>query len=210
MDVVCGEESDRELDILYCELKIPRARFFERNLKSRILIGCVFLSGLIASGCTHGLEPPPVPTAQPGFGGTVYFISSWPHPPVDSVYDIRVVAFYSYPPQNILTAVLDSQVLVYPPIGPGTTPKLFVDSMSYLLDVTSPKTFKYVAVAMEYGPNYETDWKVVGAYGYSHGIGAPDSVVIPPNTFVNGIDVNVDFKNPPPNPLSTSTAAASK
>jgi len=176
----------------------------------RIPVGSLILFGMVFSSCTHGLEPPRVPKVQPGFGGTVYFVSPWPHPPVDSVYDIRVVAFYNYPPQNILTAVLNSQVLVYPPIGPGTAPKLFVDSMSYLFDVTSATTFKYVAVAMEYGPNYETDWKVVGAYGYSHGIGAPDSVVIPANTFLNGTDVNVDFKNPPPNPLSGSTASASK
>ncbi|MGO9480239.1 MAG: hypothetical protein ACLP05_00465 [Candidatus Kryptoniota bacterium] len=174
----------------------------------KIIIGFASLSSFI-SGCGHGLEPPPAELVQPGFGGTVYF-ENWPHPPADSVYDIRVVAFYNYPPQSIITAVLDGQVQVFPTIGIGTTPKLFVDSMSYSFKVASPTVFRYVAVAMEYGPNDEADWKAVGAYGYSHGVGAPDSVVIPPNTYVNGIDINVDFKNPPPNPLSASVTAASK
>lgn len=172
----------------------------------KILIGFLFLSGVTLSGCTHGLEPPTAPKVQPGFGGTVYFLSPWPHPPADSAYDMRIVAFYNYPPQNIIGEVLLGQAKVYPAIG-GTALPLFVDSLSYVFDIDSSTTFRYVVVAMQYGPNLLSDWKVVGAYGLSHGIGDPDSVVITPDTFVNGINIYVDFKNPPPTPGDTSLTA---
>lgn len=92
---------------------------------------------------------------------------------------------------------------MYPSIGAAALP-LFVDSLSYTFSLDSSSTFQYVAVAMQYGSNIYTDWKVVGAYGYLHGVGAPKSVVIPQNTFVSGININVDFENTPPTPASTS------
>lgn len=155
-------------------------------------------------GCSHGLEPLPI---QPGFGGTIRFVSDWP--PQDSVYDIRVVAFYNYPPTNIIGEVESGNAKVYPAISASAWP-LFVDSLTYSFILDSASTFQYVAVAMQYGANILSDWKVVGAYGYSHGIGAPKAVIIPPNTVINDIDIEVDFKNTPPTPVSASIAAASK
>jgi len=159
-------------------------------------------------GCTHGLEPAPAPEVQPGFGGTVYF-SNWPHPPADSVYDIRIVAFYKYPPLNIINEVLTGQAKIYPPIGGAALP-LFVDSLSYIFDLDSSSTFQYVVIAMQYGSNTFVDWKVVGAYGYLNGVGSPEGVVVPENTFANGINIYVNFKNPPPTPGNSSFAAFSK
>lgn len=154
-------------------------------------------------GCTHGLEPTPV---QPGFSGTIHFVSAWP--PADSVYDIRVVAFYHYPPSNILGEVLNGNAKVYPPIG-MTVPAFFVDSLSYSFTLDSAATFQYVAVALEYGPVLISDWKVVGAYGYSHGVGAPKAVVVKPNSFVTGIDIDVDFAHTPPTPGGGSDSTSS-
>lgn len=153
------------------------------------------------SGCNRGLAPTQSSSlVQMGFGGTVKFVSPWP--PSDSVQDLRVVAFYKYPPTNILTEVTNGQALVYPAIGATGLPK-FVDSLSYEFNFDSTATFKYVAVALQYGSNVFQDWKVVGAYGYSHGAGQPDSVVVTQGSFVNGIDIDVDFKNTPPNPLGS-------
>ena len=193
MDTFCHEEVN------------PGSQFL--NFELRVASRFVFLAGILFSGCSHGLEPPAAPAIQPGFGGTVHFVSQWPHPPGDSVYDIRVVAFFNYPPQNILNEVIEGQAVVYPPIG-STAPALFVDSLSYSFDVRSSATFQYVAVAMQYGPDSFNDWKVVGAYGYSHGVGTPDSVVIPENTFINGINIDVDFQNTPPTPIGTASVAA--
>jgi hypothetical protein len=170
----------------------------------RIIIIFIFSISTFLSGCSHGLEPP---TTQLGFGGTIYFVSPWPHPPTDSVYDIRVVAFYNYPPQNIINEVLAGEAKVYPPLV-ASAPTLFVDSLTYSFDLDSSSTFQYVAVAMQYD-SVLTDWKVVGAYGYKRGVGSPDSVVVQ-NTFVNGINIDVDFKNTPPTPSITSVTAVSK
>jgi hypothetical protein len=180
---------------LNSELKI-------QDSKLGILASLVF--GFIVCGCNHGLEPP---TVQPGFSGTIHFVSPWPHPPVDSVYDIRVVAFPNYPDQNIISAVLYGGALVYPAIGAPAFP-LFADSLSYSFSLEAASTFQYLVVAMQYGPNTFSDWKVVGAYGYSKGVGAPKTVVVPPNTFVNGINIDVDFENVPPTPGGNVVAAA--
>ena len=152
------------------------------------------------SGCSHGLGPINV---QPGFGGTVRFVSAWPPP--DSVLNLSVVAFSDYPPQNIITEITSGHAQVYPPISGSSFPT-FVDSASYEFNLDSASTFKYVAVVMQYGTNLFADWEVVGAYGYSHGAGSPAQVVVPQNTFVNGINIDVDFKNLPPNPLGTSVS----
>ncbi|MCL4510981.1 MAG: hypothetical protein M1470_07925 [Bacteroidetes bacterium] len=180
-----------------------------RILRRRVLVvfflfgcGCAAL-GVILSGCTHGLEPFKV---QPGFGGTIRFVLPWP--PHDSVRDIRVVAFYDYPPKNIIGEVLSGQAKVYPPIGSTPLPT-FVDSLQYTFD-TDPATFQYLVVALQYGPNVFSDWKVVGAYGYSHGVGSPKPVIIPEDSYVNGIDIEVDFQNTPPTPNDTLAVLTSK
>lgn len=181
-----------------------------RKIKSALLSLCLCTSCvLILAGCNRGLAPTQASTSvvQPGFGGTVRFISAWP--PSDSVQDLRVVAFYNYPPTNIFTEVTGGQAEVYPAIG-ATGLSKFVDSLSYKFTLDSAATFRYVVVAMQYGSNILQDWKVVGAYGYSHGVGQPDSVVVPAGSFVNGIDIDVDFKNTPPTPFSGVSSASER
>ncbi len=164
--------------------------------------------GLILSSCNRGLAPVQASSAvQPGFGGTIRFVSAWP--PVDSVQDLRVVAFDNYPPTNIFGEVTSGQAKVYPAIG-STGLSKFVDSLSYKFDLDSAETFQYVVVAMQYGSNPLQDWKVVGAYGYSHGQGSPQPVTVPPNSFVNGIDIEVDFQNTPPTPLNGIASPAAR
>ena len=170
------------------------------NLGLSVLIAATLLSAVFV-GCNRGLAPTqPSSSVQMGFGGTVRFVSAWP--PSDSVFDVRVVAFSNYPPSNILTEVSSGQAKVYPALGANKVP-LFADSLSYTFYLDSAATFRYVAVVIQNGSNYLQDWKVVGAYGYSHGAGQPDSVVVTPDSFVNGINIDVDFKNTPPNPLGS-------
>jgi hypothetical protein len=164
--------------------------------------------GLILSGCNRGLAPvQSSSTARPGFGGTVRFVSAWPPP--DSVQDIRVVAFYNYPPTSIYNDVLTGKAKVYPALG-TSGPSKFVDSLSYQFTFDSPATFQYVVVAMQYGSNVLQDWKVVGAYGYSHGAGSPKPVTVPADSFVNGINIDVDFQNTPPTPFVGSSSPAQR
>lgn len=177
-------------------------RIIQRNyLKDLIIESLSIFTTLFFIGCTHGITPLSV---QPGFGGTIHFTSEWP--PLDSVKDIRVVAFYHYPPIDIIGEILSGAAKVYPPIGSSALP-LFVDSLGYRFE-TDPATFEYVVVALQYGPNLFSDWKVVGAYGYEHGVGKPKKVIIPEDTFVNGINIDVDFKNTPPTPFTNGNIAA--
>ncbi|MGC8594315.1 MAG: hypothetical protein ACP5US_04040 [Candidatus Kryptoniota bacterium] len=173
----------------------------ENQFKKVMIAGLLFLIAIFSPGCTHGISPLSV---QPGFGGSIHFTSAWPSP--DSVKDIRVVAFYHYPPVDIIGEVLSGAAKVYPPIGSTSLP-LFVDSLNYRFE-TDPSTFEYVVVALQYGPNLFSDWKVVGAYGYEHGVGKPKKVIIPEDTFVNGINIDVDFKNTPPTPSGAGGIAA--
>ncbi|MCL4539947.1 MAG: hypothetical protein M1378_10215 [Bacteroidetes bacterium] len=179
--------------------------FFGQGLVLPLLL---LLTSTVFLGCNRGLSPTQASSSGPtGFGGTIRFLSSWP--PADSVQDLRVVAFYHYPPSNILTEVSGGQAKVYPAIGMSGLPK-FVDSLSYEFNLDSAATFRYVVVAMQYGSNPLQDWTVVGAYGYSHGVGQPDSVVVSAGKFMNGIDIDVDFKNTPPNPLGSVAAPAQR
>jgi len=167
------------------------------------LFSGVLLLAMTVGGCTHGLEPI---LEQPGFGGTIHFSSPWPP---DSFNNVRVVAFNNYPPQNIINEILGGLAKVYPPIT-GSGLQTPADSVSYSFTLDSATVFKYVAVVMQDGSNIYADWKVIGAYGYSHGAGSPDSVTIPSNTYVNGINIDVDFANTPPTPPGIVASAASK
>ncbi len=192
---------DQKVNVNYTKKDADTQR--ERDPLSGSLVPlCLICLGLVLSGCNRGLSPTQASSsAITGFGGTVRFVSSWPHPPQDSVYDLRVVAFRDYPPQNILLEVSSGNAIVYPPTSTtGGLPK-FVDSLSYDFTLDSASTFQYVVVAMRYGTNVFSDWKVVGAYGYSHGAGSPRSVVVQQGSFLNGIDIEVDFQNTPPTPF---------
>ena len=182
----------------YCQPLFARRK---DHFKKSTVEGLLILISISLAGCSHGISPL---TVQPGFGGTIHFTSTWP--PSDSVKDIRVVAFYHYPPVDIIGEVLSGAAKVYPPIG-GVALPLFVDSLEYKFE-TDPATFEYVVVALQYGPNLFSDWRVVGAYGYEHGVGKPKEVIIPEDTFVNGINIDVDFKNTPPTPSATGSVAA--
>jgi len=181
------------------------------NSKSRTVPLCILVAtGLAIFGCSHGLAPTQAPAVQTGFGGTIRFVSPWPHPPVDSVYDIRVVAFPDYPIPDILGDVETGRAKVYPSITADTALPLFLDSLTYSYVLDSSSTFQYVVVAMRDSSNLfsNSSWKVVGTYGYSHGVGEPKSVTIPANKFVTGINIDVDFQNVPPTPSITSSAAS--
>ncbi len=194
-----------------CNLKSHRKGSLQENHRQKrgaIFGALLVLSLLMLAGCNRGLAPLQTsPAVQPGFGGTIHFVSVWPQ--ADSVQDLRVVAFYDYPPGNIFTEVTSGKAKVYPPIGSSGLSK-FVDSLSYKFTLDSAGTFQYVVVAMQYGSNVLKDWKVVGAYGYSHGAGYPEPVTVPPDSFVNGIDLEVDFKNTPPTPLGGVAHPASR
>ena len=147
------------------------------------------------SGCeNHGLSPNDA-SADPGFGGIITFISALP--PSDSLKDLRVVAFRNYPPQNIILDVTSGKA-VY------TDSTIAQTSVTVRYQIQNSNTigmFKYIVVVQQYGTNIFTDWRVVGVYSKINDKTVPGSIEISGNSFLDHIDIPVDFYNLPPQPF---------
>jgi hypothetical protein len=160
-------------------------------MRSKILI---ILPILIFLSCDHGLKPPEREITQqyeePGFGGTVYFKGSWP----DTIYDLRVVAFRKYPPQNIINEVLQGMAKFSEKLPQR------VDSTNYKVTADTGK-WEYVVVALQYGSNIFSDWKAVGVYDTTPEDTIPTPIYIPYGKFLRGVNITCDFNNPPPQPF---------
>jgi hypothetical protein len=161
------------------------------------------LFALSLSGCDKGLSPsisapPPIPMGH--MSGVIRY-QHWP--PRDSLHDLRLVAFRVFPPSNILGEVLLGRAVVYPPLGDTALVPFFVDSLRYRFILPAGE-YKYVVVAQQYGPIVTTDWRAVGQYDLDTNLVVPSPVTIAADDTSRNIDINVDFRNPPPPPTATS------
>ncbi len=163
------------------------------------LFGRTFLTLLALAatvqGCDEGLGPRPVPVGA--FSGVITY-AHWP--PADSLKDLRLVAFKSYPPKNILNDALSGNAVVYPAIGDTSLVPFFVDSLRYTV-VLAAGTYQYVAVAPQYGPILTTDWRAVGQYVTDPSQTTPSPIEITANDTLRNINIHVDFANLPPQPF---------
>ncbi|HUI10235.1 MAG TPA: hypothetical protein VL221_07900 [Bacteroidota bacterium] len=166
-----------------------------RGCRAVILAASLALCG----GCNEELGPVNSPS---GFGGTIRF-RNWPSP--DSLHDMRIVAFVSYPADsaNILSTLLAGGGAVYPAIG--TKFPTMIDSLAYEFTTSNGTnlqvgSYAYVIVAQQYGPNVLADWRPVGVYAASAGSFAPAPLRVILHHVLEGIDIDVDFDNPPPKP----------
>lgn len=153
-----------------------------------VVASCFFLIG-----CNEGLAPR-VETS--GISGTIRY-KNWP--PRDSLRDLRLVAFKVFPPGNIVQEVLQGRAIVYPPIGDTALVPFYVDSIRYTAPLP-PGRYEYVVVAQQFGPNIFTDWRPVGQYDLDTNYAVPSPVVVLEGTLTRFVDINVDFRNPPPFP----------
>lgn len=159
----------------------------------------VFLFFLFVVQCEHGLSPSDakqIPQNVTGISGFILY-QNWPSP--DSLKNLRLVAFRNFPPQNILAEVLSGSAIVYPPIDTSATLKYNVPFEEYTMPLP-PDTFKYIVVAQQYGDNIATDWRAVGQYDTDTD-SLPTPIIIKENTFLEDININVDFKNLPIQPF---------
>lgn len=151
---------------------------------------------LLMAGCDEGLKP--TMTVQAGrFSGLITY-QNWP--PRDSLVDLRLVAFRTFPPRDIVGEVLQGQAYVYPGLGDTALVPFFVDSLRYIVTVPSG-TYQYVIVAQRFGPDLYKDWRAVGQYVRDVHLTTPSSVDVAPDSTTNDIDINVDFLHPPPPPF---------
>lgn len=159
------------------------------------IISNLVISLLLSWKCDKGIGPKEEYSSNQslpyGISGTVYF-KNWP--PESSLVDLRLVAFKNYPPGNILEEVMQRQAQYTETLEP-----FFVDSLNYTLVLTtlSPGTIEYIVVAQQYGPNIQTDWRMVGVYFANGDTTYPGIVMVPSDTIVAGININVDFLHPP-------------
>jgi hypothetical protein len=161
---------------------------------------------LLSAGCDTGLGPPDSPS---GFSGVIRF-RHWPS--ADSVQELRVIAFPSYPSDSasILLDLLYGYAIVYPQIGKpnllsDTTQQVRgADSIRYSFSSTGTTlkvgVYNYVALAWRYGPNVFADWRPAGVYTTGPGLfdAAPVRVLL--HKDVTGVNILADFSNPPPKP----------
>ena len=152
--------------------------------------------GVVLTAC-GGLDPEAVRPFS-GLRGTIRYVggvSAWP---TDSIYDLRVVAFEQKPtePNQVLLA-LAAQTAAYTPVMLPVN----VDSTSYVLEVLgTPRTFQYVVVAMQSGPDFLKDWIMLDVFAPSGNPAEPGRVVVPSGGTVP-IDFVVDFANLAPQPF---------
>jgi len=164
--------------------------------RTAFLLALLILWG---AGCDKGLEPLNEPS---GFSGVIRF-KNWPPP--DSMLELRLVAFEQYPSDtsNIIRSLLSGEAVVYPPVGATGFAK-FVDSIPYVFSnegaVIKVTKYDYVVVAHRYGTNFLADWKPAGVYTTTPNSFEPAPVLVLLHRIIPGINIEVDFNNPPPKP----------
>ena len=156
---------------------------------------------LLISGCDKGIEPAAPPASTPtGFSGTVTFTGTWP----EGIKRTHVVVFSrliqssaDFPPPN-LSFVVDSI-----PYGSKTFSYNSINDNFISFFQITPGNYQYIITAQSKTPTISTDrkdWTVVGVYTTNGDQSKPGTMTISDGMITTGIDINVDFNNPPPQP----------
>jgi len=165
-------------------------RLITKGLLLSLLL-CLLLS------CDKGLEPPQQGGSVPfGTLNGLVTLTNWDA--VDSLYDLRLVAFTVFPPEDILDEVLQGRAVVHPPLQVGEPlSSRGTDSLRYSITVPA-NTYPYVVIAHQFGPDVFNDWRPVGQYDLDTNLTVPSPVVVSDGQTTPDIDIFVDFKNLPP------------
>ncbi|MDD5607381.1 MAG: hypothetical protein PHY57_02630 [Ignavibacterium sp.] len=163
----------------------------------------ILLFVLLTAACSdHGIEPKAILKSPPGFSGTIRFISEWP----DSIKRSFLVIFKNPLKSDSDFTVLNLKFLSKEiPLGVQKHEFSSLDS-AYIPaapGVFSSGSYFYVAVVQQSTENLSLarkDWFVSGVYYTNNDTTVPGVLIIPDSTFVKNININVDFKNPPPQP----------
>jgi len=159
----------------------------------------VLALAIVIAGCNQGLTPESGAEA-PTDGVLAGMITYRNWPPVDSLFDLRLVAFRDFPPGNILGAVLNGRAIVYPPLGDTSLVPFLVDSLAFQFSLPAGE-YKYLAVVHQFGRNLFADWRAVGQYDTDSDPLIPTPILIPAGGRLTGIVIPVDFINRPPPPF---------
>ena len=153
----------------------------------------VFIFLLLFYACEHGLKPTDENQSQKsGISGTISYIN-WP--PADSLFNLRLVVFEKYPPENILDELDAGRAHVHPGFLP-----FYVDTTTYVMEL-DPGYYEYVVVAQQDGSNPFTDWLAAGQYDTLFSDELPTPITVISGEILEDINIQVDFDNLPPQPF---------
>ncbi len=159
---------------------------------------------LILVACDGGLAPPP--PIELGLSGTVHFTpGSWPSS--DSLVGLLIFASQVYPLDSakVYSGLFSnpSTIFAYPSLS-GSLPLSHVDSISYSFPLPSG-TYKYIGVIQQTNSDISIHgirvFRVVGFYKDSIDSSQPGIVIVNDTYQVRRVNINVDFRNPPPQPF---------
>lgn len=159
-----------------------------------VILCCLFV--VLCSSC-EGLVPPDA--VQPGvLSGSVTVTGGAEAWPTDSALTLVVVAFDNVPTE---ASAVFGDVLAGRALFQTLTP-LRQASYQYRLEVASPpRTFRYVAVALQVGPDISRDWRVLAVRSTDAGTTPAEVTVGVGQT--RSENFTVDFSNLPPQPFET-------
>lgn len=171
--------------------------FEKGKLKSSLII-LLFVFTIIS--CDHGLEPAPLESS--GFSGTITFVNPWP----DSVKRSFLVVFEDPLLSDTDFTILNLKYLSRE-IPLGVQSHHFSSLDSAYIPATPGSfpsgTYSYVAVVQQSTDEISLarkDWFVSGIYYTNSDTTKPGKMIIPDSTFVENINIKVDFNNPPSQP----------
>lgn len=174
--------------------------FFHMSMKKWILVFCV----VVWIGCEGGLSP--MPAVKPGISGAVYFAKgSWPGTPLspDSLSNLWIFASQVYPlDSSLVFKYLISnppRIFLYPSIGSNLP--FYVDTLAYVFNLPVG-IYKYVGVIQHISPEFNIrTLRVVGVARDHADTAMPAQVQVIDGALSLGININVDFHNPPAQPF---------
>jgi hypothetical protein len=147
------------------------------------------LAALIVITCDQGLSPEEELDQMSTVSGTVYF-QHWP--PLDSLYDYRLVLFPTYPGSDIISEIISGRAVLYPELADPNRLPFYVDSLNYQIKLNAG-LYEYFAVAHQYGDSLFHDWQVVGHYDTTLQDLLPTAIEVEAGQLLKGINIFADF-----------------
>ncbi len=170
-------------------------------MKKTLLALCAF----VALSCDGGLSPTPPP--KPGIRGTVYFAKgTWPGSPSspDSLFNLWVFASQQYPLDSalVLNGLFASPPTIFQYPSIATNLPMYVDSVRFDFELPVG-LYKYIGVIQHIAPDYSSirSLRVVGYYYNPADTSSPLPATVQKDVVTTGIDITVNFHNPPPQPF---------
>jgi hypothetical protein len=176
--------------------------FLHTSMRKGILV----LLAIVWMSCDGGLSPTPPP--KPGISGVITFAKgTWPGTPSlpDSLSNLWIFASQVYPLDSSL--VVSGLFLSSPPtiyLYPSAIDNLpfYVDSVQYFFSLPVG-TYKYIGVIQHIAPDFSSirNLRVVGMAKDLADTAQPRQAKVIDGSITPGINIKVDFHNPPPQPF---------